>query len=1001
MVRSDVGRLHATIGPPYRKRAVVPTARRLPRSLVCCVLFWLSSPLVAQDSGICDRTLEVRNAIVAVSEAAGCAQVTQRQLRDVTSLDLSDQGLTSLQTVDFAGLHRLKSLDLSDNLLTLLPGGLFDELFLLETLRLNGNRLTTLPVPIFHQLFLLEELTLHGNQFTSLPDGLFDELSRLDGFQPNGDAPVDAEPLSGLRRFLDRHAVTSVEGFINALPALHRERFVIVYRSEGLAAEAVTEEHPRIIAWGADGRFVFTWLTNPDAPDPFGESIEFLHQTDDKTWIAGVVRFSNPTPEIAQPEICQSCHGSSNKPLWGGFYMWAGTEGSYSEIEANTENNYRVAYSDNPRIAPLDFSATVFFGGYKRYFTESWPAHPYTGPVEEASLVFALRHAEVLFKRLKGREDYDQFVKDTVCSTDAAFAAQASFMETRDHSIGVFGNELRSISVFGSRVIGTTHPEYYYQNAYFGEILVFLILHDLWEKHATIRRLYRRVSNADLWDGGGVARRAQDHLVYPMGEATAEDELIQLYRLHFGHGSRASLDAIGVAQPYYDQGNFTAIFGNGHLWTMLPRVCAALTGPTITNPSTFLVAEGETFVASLTATDPDTVATDLVWSLSGGADRTSFALTADGQLTYLVGKDFEAPDDVDADGIYHVTVQVSDGTSNAAEALAVTLSNINETPTADAGTNQEGVAEGATVTLTGTGTDPDAGDMLTYAWTQTAGTTVTPASTSSASTTFTAPTGLTQDEVLTFRLRVTDAGGLYAEDQVDVTIVSSDPLTAEAGWLSARHDGTTPATLELRFSEEVAISYLTLRDTALEASGGTVVGARRLAPPSNMGWAIAVEPSSNADVTLTLPADRPCNAWGAICTPTGKRLTSRLELTLPGPDTAAELPAPLTASGEALPERHDGSTRFTFLLRFSEDISISYLTLRDTAFEVSGGTVEKAQRMARPTNLLWQITVNPSSDPDVVLVLPADRACDALGAICTAGGKRLSNRLELTVPGPE
>ena len=36
----------------------------------------------------------------------------------------------------------------------------------------------------------------------------------------------------------------------------------------------------------------------------------------------------------------------------------------------------------------------------------------------------------------------------------------------------------------------------------------------------------------------------------------------------------------------------------------------------------------------------------------------------------------------------------------------------------------------------------------------------------------------------------------------------------------------------------------------------------------------------------------------------------------------------------------------------------------------------------------------------MVLELEADRPCDDDGAICTSDGKRLSNRLELTVPGP-
>ena len=54
---------------------------------------------------------------------------------------------------------------------------------------------------------------------------------------------------------------------------------------------------------------------------------------------------------------------------------------------------------------------------------------------------------------------------------------------------------------------------------------------------------------------------------------------------------------------------------------------------------------------------------------------------------------------------------------------------------------------------------------------------------------------------------------------------------------------------------------------------------------------------------------------------------------------------PLTASVENVAASHDGENVFTFELRFSEEFGISYKTLRDHAFTVTGGTVKKAQRL--------------------------------------------------------
>ena len=61
----------------------------------------------------------------------------------------------------------------------------------------------------------------------------------------------------------------------------------------------------------------------------------------------------------------------------------------------------------------------------------------------------------------------------------------------------------------------------------------------------------------------------------------------------------------------------------------------------------------------------------------------------------------------------------------------------------------------------------------------------------------------------------------------------------------------------------------------------------------------------------------------------------------------------------------------------------------------------KARRLERPGNIRWEITVRPSSDAAVTIVLPITEDCEAEGAICTWDGRMLSNRVEVTVNGPD
>ena len=118
------------------------------------------------------------------------------------------------------------------------------------------------------------------------------------------------------------------------------------------------------------------------------------------------------------------------------------------------------------------------------------------------------------------------------------------------------------------------------------------------------------------------------------------------------------------------------------LWLASP-VWGQSVGPEITSVGPFAVAEGTTEVATLTATDSDTDPGDLVWSLAGevedaGADTAAFTLSASGLLEFSSAKDYESFDDTDGDGVYLLTVRVSDGTSEDLADLNVVLGNVVE-----------------------------------------------------------------------------------------------------------------------------------------------------------------------------------------------------------------------------------------------------------------------------------------------------------------------------------
>ena len=232
-----------------------------------------------------------------------------------------------------------------------------------------------------------------------------------------------------------------------------------------------------------------------------------------------------------------------------------------------------------------------------------------------------------------------------------------------------------------------------------------------------------------------------------------------------------------------------------------------------------------------------------------------------------------------------------------------------------------------------------------------------------------------------------------------------------------RHDGKKRVRVQVAFSERIDGTPENVGEHGVDVDGGRVTSVRpvggnapggagnRSAGGRNAGredrevvWEFEIEPDSDGDLTVSLDAGRPCDEPGAICTADGRSLSEGIATTVEGPDTG---PAGLTAAFEGMPQAHDGEGGFRFRVAFSENIGISYRSLREDAFTVTGGRVTGGERVDDRRDL-FEITVQPDSDDDVTITLPAGRECSVSGAICTKGEPRrqLTNSPSATVAGP-
>ena len=97
-----------------------------------------------------------------------------------------------------------------------------------------------------------------------------------------------------------------------------------------------------------------------------------------------------------------------------------------------------------------------------------------------------------------------------------------------------------------------------------------------------------------------------------------------------------------------------------------------------------------------------------------------------------------------------------------------------------------------------------------------------------------------------------------------------------------------------------------------------------------------------------------------------------------------------------LPE-HDGREDFSFRIYFSEGVATTAVALRDHVLSVSGGVVSGVEAIGNE-GWIWEVSITPDFLNTVTVEVEPDLECALPGAVCTADGRRLFNRLELRVP---
>ena len=270
-------------------------------------------------------------------------------------------------------------------------------------------------------------------------------------------------------------------------------------------------------------------------------------------------------------------------------------------------------------------------------------------------------------------------------------------------------------------------------------------------------------------------------------------------------------------------------------------------------------------------------------------------------------------------------------------------------------------------------TDDDSGDTLTY----------TLDGTDSSSFSINSNTGqiktsasLDYETKNSYSVTVSVSDGNGGSDSILVTInvtdvseTEEDPLTAEFENFPSSHDGSTQFKFNVRFSEAIRNSYrIILRDHSFDVTNGDVNNAKRV-NRSSVYWEIKVTPDGNDDVVIVLQANRACGTTGAICTRDNKRLSTRLERTVTGPDEQNNAPTFTegTSTTRSIAENTSSGTNIGSAVSATDDDSGDTLTYTlggtdSSSFSINSNTgqIKTSASLDYETKNSYSVTVSVS-----------------------------------------
>ena len=261
--------------------------------------------------------------------------------------------------------------------------------------------------------------------------------------------------IEGLKQFVDAYGISDVETVLSSLPSWYMRNYALVETSQtGLPASL---EHPRIILFGSDARFMMALGTHPN--HPLRETIDLAElDPDTGAWHFNALDMGQSPPLLANDDtVCQSCHGSPARPIWGTYPQWPGVFGPEDDAltgpQAEALNNIIDTQALSDRFHNIEFRPRVHVPGGIHSLAER--RYRYVNNVFGRELSTAV--VQGLFLRIKSHPSYaalrDGFLLfKASCGESQNLQATPAWLDLQNAMMDAGAAEINEVEWF--RVLG-------------------------------------------------------------------------------------------------------------------------------------------------------------------------------------------------------------------------------------------------------------------------------------------------------------------------------------------------------------------------------------------------------------------------------------------------------------------------------------------------------------------------------------------------------------------